>query len=110
MIDIQKLTSLFDDDMLVRKYLERFAAHMPTLIHQMRDTFLQKQWGALSLHAHTFKSQLQYVSEPTAASTAYDLERESAGTSPDEARLEQLINSLETQLGQIMIEILAITG
>lgn len=110
MIDIQKLTSLFDDDTLVRKYLERFATDMPALIHQMRDAFLQKQWGSLSLHAHTFKSQLQYVSEPTAAATAYDLERESAGASPDESRIEQLITSLEEQLGKIMIDILAITG
>ena len=48
------------------------------------------------------KSQLQYINETGAAEVAFDLEKSSAGSSPDQEDIRQLIQNLEDHLTRIL--------
>lgn len=98
MIDLQHLTSLFDDEDLVRKYLERFHEDMPKILHQMRIACQDQHWSELSLLSHSYKSQLQYLNENDTAALAYEVEKKSTSSSPESNAIEELITQLENKL------------
>jgi len=110
MIDIHDLLSLFDDEMLVRKYLQRFAVDMPELLQKMRMAYDTQHWNELSIHAHSYKCQMQYIHETNATDLAYELEKISASTNPDPDRIEKLITELEFRLSKSLEEIKLIIG
>ena len=105
MIDLQHLTSLFDDEVLVRKYLERFHEDMPKMSEQMREAFEKLRWNELSLLAHSYKCQLQYLNESDTASIAYDVEKKSSSNSVDANEIGVLITLLENKLVNTLEEI-----
>jgi len=105
MIDIQYLTSLFEDEVLVRKYLERFQEDMPKILHRVRTSYQNQQWSELSLLAHSYKCQLQYLNESDTATLAYEIEKKSASTSPDSNEIGELITQLENKLVDTLKEI-----
>ena len=105
MIDIQYLASLFEDEVLVRKYLERFQDDMPKILHQMRTCHQDLQWNELSILAHSYKCQLQYLNESDTAAIAYDLEKKSASSPYDSKEIEVLITQLENKLVNTLKEI-----
>ncbi len=105
MIDVPALLSLLDDEALMRKYLERFTADMPTLLQQMRTAYQAQRWNEITIHAHNYKCQMQYIHEPMATSLAYELEIKSASPVPEASLIDHLITQLEYQLGHTLAEI-----
>lgn len=105
MIDLQSLTALLDDEKLVRKYLDRFLQDMPVLLNQMHQAEMLEQWDQLQLHAHTFKSQSQYINATHSIQLAITLEQLSAATLPDRERIADLITQLEQELNETIMEI-----
>lgn len=110
MIDMQTLRSLLDDEELVRKYLQRFSIDMPMLIAQMHHACDDQQWGQLSIQAHTFKCQMQYINEPIATGLAYEIEMMGASSSPESLQICNVLKCLEDQLNRILKEVHTITG
>ena len=110
MMDMKTLRELFDDDDLVRKYLVRFTEDMPGLIRLMRKACDSHQWDELSIHAHSYKSQLQYINEAEAAAMAYDIEQRSTGPSPEKERIANLIQALDDHLASVLPALKKITG
>ena len=102
MIDMQSLKALFDDDVLVQKYIVRFIEDMPGLLQVMRNACENNHWDELSIHAHSYKSQLLYINETDAAEIAFDIEKSSAVPSPEQERIRQLIQILEDHLVRIL--------
>jgi len=117
MIDIQYLASLFEDEVLVRKYLERFHEDMPKILLQMRTSYQDQNWSELSILAHSYKCQLQYLNENDTAALAYELEKLSSRgvlhpplPSPDSNAIGELITQLENNLVPTLAEIWQIIG
>ena len=124
MIDIQYLASLFEDEVLVRKYLERFHEDMPKILLQMRTSYQDQNWSELSILAHSYKCQLQYLNENDTAALAYELEKISSRgvlhpprgvlhpplPSPDSNAIGELITQLENNLVPTLAEIWQIIG
>lgn len=105
MIDVHSLLSLLDDEVLVRKYLVRFTEDMPRLLRLMRLAFDSQEWNEISIHAHSYKCQMQYVNENFAANIAIELEKKSSSSSPIPTEIERLISQLENQLENTLKEI-----
>ena len=110
MIDLQHLTCLLDDEELVRKYLDRFYEDMPKVSQQIREAHEKQHWNELSLLAHSYKCQWQYLNELDTASIAYDLEKKSAYTSVDANEIGLLIIQLENKLSNTLEEIQKLIG
>ena len=105
MINIDSLLSLLDDEVLVRKYLVRFTEDMPGLLRQMRLAYDAQQWNEISIHAHSYKCQMQYVNENFAANISIELEKKSSSSSPNPTEIDMLISQLENQLESTLAEI-----
>lgn len=105
MIDVHSLLSLLDDEVLVRKYLVRFTEDMPGLLRLMRLAYSSQRWNEISIHAHTYKCQMQYVNENFATNIAIELEKKSSSSSPIPTEIEKLISQLENQLEHTLAEI-----
>ena len=110
MIDMQSLAALLDDDSLVRKYLDRFVQDMPVLMEHMHSAVAHQQWEQLQLHAHTYKSQAQYLNASTSIRIASTLEQLCTDSKPDRDRIEQLLNELKKELRATIHEIRQING
>jgi len=110
MIDMQTLRELFDDDDLVRKYLIRFTEDMPGLLRIMQNACDTHQWDELSIHAHSYKSQLQYINEAEAAAMAYDIEQRSTSPSPEQEPIAKLIQALDDHLKSVLPALKKIIG
>jgi len=110
MIDKQLLISWLDDEVLVNKYLERFSHEMPLLIQQMYHASQSQQWGEMSLLAHSYKSQMQYIHDEEAASVAYLLETKCSTIPEDPAEVKTSISYLELRLHKTLEEIKIMTG
>ena len=102
MIDLKALKALFDDDVLVRKYIDRFAEDMPGLLQTMRKASDVRKWDELSIHAHSYKSQMQYINETDAADIATALEKISEATDHDAEKIHILIHQLEDHLTKLL--------
>ena len=102
MIDLNALKALFDDDVLVRKYINRFVEDMPGLLHTMRKASEDQKWDDLSIHAHSYKSQMQYINEADAADIATALEKLSGAPDPDAEKIENLLLRLEAHLTKLL--------
>jgi len=105
MIDMKALLEFFDDEALVRKYLERFVEDMPKLIQQMRKAYTDQHWNELSIHAHSYKSQMQYIQDDSATYYAHELEKLSLAPGPGDGQIEFLINLLENKLEDVLLKI-----
>ncbi len=105
MIDMVSLSALLDDETLVRKYLTRFVDDMPGLIRKMSLAFESQQWSEISLHAHTYKSQVQYINDTHSIKLVHELEQCTSALLPDPTHIGQLITQLELQLNIIVEEI-----
>ncbi|HZV69681.1 MAG TPA: Hpt domain-containing protein [Saprospiraceae bacterium] len=110
MIDTRTLLSLFDDEILVRKYLQRFVQDMPVLLQKMRTAYGAQHWNELSIHAHSYKCQMQYIQETDAINLAYELEKNSISSAPDSGLIENLIMELDSRLDKSIEEIHLIIG
>ena len=102
MIDLDTLKALFDDDVLVRKYIDRFAEDMPGLLRKMQFCLEARQWDELSIHAHSYKSQMQYINETVAVDAAHLVEQISAAPSPESEKIKVLIVELEEHLKYLL--------
>jgi HPt (histidine-containing phosphotransfer) domain-containing protein len=110
MIDLQSLTTLLDDQTLLRKYLDRFAIDMPALLKQIEAAATEENWEQLHLHAHTFRTQLQYLNITSAIAIAAALEQMSTTARPDKHAIEHMITQLSDLLIDILAEIRLING
>lgn len=102
MIDTQALKALFDDDALVRKYINRFTEDMPVLLQKMRKVSEARRWDELSIQAHSYKSQMQYINETEAADVALALEKISTLPDPDAEKIDTHILQLEDHLMKLL--------
>ena len=102
MIDTQALKALFDDDALVRKYISRFTEDMPVLLHMIRKVSEAHRWDELSINAHSYKSQMQYINETEAADIALEVEKLSTLPDPDAEKIDALILQLENHLMKLL--------
>ena len=105
MIDIQYLISLFEDEVLVRKYLERFHEDMPMILLRMRAACQDQHWNELSILAHSYKCQLQYLNENDTANLAYELEKMCTSKPPNPDEISALITQLGNRLVNTLKEI-----
>lgn len=110
MIDLTALVSLLDDEVLVRKYLQRFNEDMPVLLRKIRAASDTEQWSEISIHAHIYKSQMQYLNEKEATGIAFELEKKSAVVSPEKDEIDLLITQLEILLKDTLEDIRKIIG
>jgi HPt (histidine-containing phosphotransfer) domain-containing protein len=110
MIDLQSLTSLFDDEILVKKYLDRFAQEMPIAMQQLNAAWHEKNYHTLALHAHTLKSQFQYVNDKHAIATATDLEYACQQEPCNELLIAAKVHALAKHTDLLVAEIHRING
>jgi HPt (histidine-containing phosphotransfer) domain-containing protein len=110
MINTNTLQSLLGDDTLVRKYLLRFTTDMPDLLRQIRSAYADQRWEEISIHAHTYKSQMQYIDDTNATHLAAELERKCADAAPAALLIGDLITKLDIRLIATLEEIRQITG
>ena len=75
MIDVSLLKVLFDDDVMIRKYVMVFRADVPTSIYELKDSIENLDWDNASITAHSLKSQLQYLKEDEVSNLAYEIEK-----------------------------------
>jgi hypothetical protein len=83
----------------------------------MRTSYQDQHWNELSLLAHSYKCQLQYLNENDTAALAYELEKISSRcvlhpppTSPDSNAIGELITQLENKLLPTLVEIRQFIG
>jgi hypothetical protein len=110
MIDLHALQTLLEDEALVQKYLHRFREEMPVLLQNIKAAFSSRHFHELSILAHSYKSQMQYIHDHAAAGIAIALEKESATHDPDLRHLETLILQLEVQLSSALTDIHQLIG
>ena len=72
---------------------------------QIREAYEKQRWNELSLLAHSYKCQWQYLNEGVTASLAYDIEKKSSSTSVDVNEIGMLITVLENKLVNTLLEI-----
>lgn len=61
MIDQTTFAAFFSNDQAVmRKFLDLFVRETPALLHQIEADLESAEWEAVSIGAHTLKSQLRY--------------------------------------------------
>ena len=75
MIDVSLLKSLFEDELMIRKFLSVFKADVPVSLADLRDRILSHDWEHASIVAHSLKSQLQYLKEEEASNVAFNIEK-----------------------------------
>lgn len=107
MIDTSLLNQLFDDQKMIRKYLEVFRNDAPNSLGELRSSIENSEWESASISAHSLKSQLQYLNEKEAAEIAYKMEKLcSLPLSEIPVKvLKELLLSLEICIGNVLAKI-----
>jgi HPt (histidine-containing phosphotransfer) domain-containing protein len=106
MIDISLLNTLFDDEILVRKYLTVFKNDAPQIIAGLKENIKNLDWENASITAHSLKSQLQYLKESEASDLAYQIEKICDNTTLiDHDLLIKYINQLTIRVDIILANI-----
>ena len=110
MIDQNALLALFDSEALVKKYLQKFVEDMPHLLMKMQTSFVNLDWSELSMHTHTYKSQVQYIQDNESTDIAIEIENECGDQTPNAERINALLFQLQKRLDYTVAEIVQITG
>lgn len=71
----QALTMLHGNQTLLKKCMEYFLTNTPQVLDGMAASLEQGDSTAMRHAAHSLKSELKYLGAPTAAETAYQLEK-----------------------------------
>lgn len=75
MIDVSLLKVLFDDDLMIRKYLVVFRDDLPESLLGLREYVQNMDWDNASTTAHNLRSKLQYLKEDGISTMAYEIEK-----------------------------------
>lgn len=106
MIDVSLLKTLFDDDVMIRKYLVVFRQDVPETLPKLKEYLKNMDWDNASITAHSLKSQLQYLKEDDVSKLAYEIEKrceEPHGN--DKQELVNLMDDMNDKLIQIFDKI-----
>jgi len=106
MIDVSVLKVLFDDDVMIRKYLGVFRGDVPTSLYELRESIKNLDWDNASITAHSLKSQLQYLKEDEVSKLAYEIEKRCEDPNQlNGEELHKILEDMADQLQSIVIKI-----
>lgn len=76
MIDTSVLNQLFEDPVMINKYLTSFKSDIVTSLEDLKNNIRENDWENASITAHSLKSNLKYLNESDAARLAQEIENQ----------------------------------
>jgi HPt (histidine-containing phosphotransfer) domain-containing protein len=106
MIDTSALRELFDDEKMIRKYIRIFRDDAKATVENLKHSVQRFDWENASIHAHSLKSQLNYLNESKLADKAFHLEWIFSKLSPESREnFDPLILDFDTSLSELLTRI-----
>lgn len=106
MIDISHLKELFEDDIMIRRYLTIFHSDAPVTLGELKAALHDGAWNTASISAHSLKSQLRYLNENDTAELAMKLEQICEHESDcDSTSLIEMADELESKVNEVIQKI-----
>ena len=106
MIDTSLLNQLFEDPVMIHKYLLSFKSDIVTSLENLKTNIRENDWENAAITAHSLKSNLKYLNENEAARLAQEIEDKCEKREFDDKRnLHLHVTLLEATLNIILDKI-----
>jgi HPt (histidine-containing phosphotransfer) domain-containing protein len=96
MIDTSVLNQLFEDPVMIKKYLASFRSDIVISLEEMKLNIRKNDWQNAAITAHSLKSNLTYLNETDAVRLVQEIE--------NKCETHEMAESRELHLRVILLE------